>query len=241
MELAITNESTMVSNAEVELMCAAIQIQIALHYAPAWNQKPVPVKFYSKLSQVPGYAWWIHIIDNDAQIQGALGFHQEEISGKVDGYIMCEPILTNGGSALTFNSSNPGLYTVSGTLSHECLETCGNKYTNCWFDNGSVEICGEVADPVEQIGYGIMVNGTNVSVSDFVFPSFFNPYATKALNAPFNYLNTLTTQFSMLSGGYWIQRDDSGNERQVFGDAMPQWRRECKKKDFARSSRALKK
>ena len=32
--------------------------------------------------------------------------------------------------------------------------------------------CQEMCDPVEQIGYGVMVNGVNVSVSDFVFPTF---------------------------------------------------------------------
>lgn len=241
MLIAITNQSTLVKNADVATMCAAIQIQLDLHVLPAFNLKSGTIKFYADKSQIPGYAWTIYVIDNDAQVAGALGYHQEESDDKIDGYIMCQPVLSNGGSVLSYNPSNPGQYTVSGTLSHEVIETIGDRYTNCYFDNGNVSWCGELCDPVEQIGYGINVNGINVSVSDFVFPAFFNPYASLALNAPFNYLNTLKAPFTMLAGGYSIQRTGGpGTEQQVFGEAMPQWRREMKAASFSRAAKRVR-
>lgn len=241
MLIAVTNESTMVTNADVQTMCQAIQIQLDLHVLPAFNLKAGTIKFYADKTKVPGYAWLIHIIDTDAQVQGALGFHQEETNGKVDGFIMCQPILSNGGDILAFDPSNPGKYTVSATLSHEVIETVGDRYTNCFFDNGTTSWCGELCDPVEQIGYPLMVGTTNVSVSDFVFPAFFNPYAKLPDNAPFNYLNTLKAPFTMLAGGYSIQRTGGpGTESQVFGEAMPQWRRDMKKASFARAYRCTK-
>lgn len=236
--IAIVNRSTMCSNADIAVMCSAIQVQLNLHALPAWHLTSATIQFYADESKVPGYAWVIYIIDNNTQIQGALGWHQEETYDKIDGYIVCEPILSNGGAVMLFNPSNPGQYTISGTLSHEVLETLCDKFTNCYYDNGSVSWCGEVCDPVEQIGYGINVNGQLIAVSDFIFPAFFNPYATLKNNAPFNYLNTLKAPFTMLAGGYSIQRTGGpGTEQQVFGREMPNWRKEMKKEAFARGSR----
>jgi hypothetical protein len=235
--IAVVNESSLVKNEEVDIMCQAIQIQIDSQFAPAWNQKSIPVKFYTNAAEIPEYAWTIHVIDNDKQINQVLGYH-EELSDKIIGYVICQPILSNGGVVLEYDPANESQYTVSATLSHEILETIGNCYTNCWYDTGTTLICAEVADPVEQIGYGIMIGNINVSVSDFILSSFFNPNATLATNGPFNYLNTLTAPFTMLAGGYWIQRIGDV-ESQVFGESMPQWRRDVKITQYLRSSRLI--
>lgn len=240
MLIAVVNESTLVSNADVATMCEAIQLQLDLHFLPAWNLKSGTVKFYADKTQVPGYAWIIYVIDTDAQVEGALGFHQE-VGDKINGYIMCQPILSNGGAVLAFDAKNPGQYTVSATLSHEVLETVNDRFTNNFSDNGSTSWCNEMCDPCEQVGYGILVGTTNVSVSDFCFPNFFNPQAT-ATNAPFNYLKTFTGPFQILAGGYAIQRTGGpGTETQTFGEAMPQWRRDTKKKAFSRGGRRVAK
>lgn len=238
MLIAIVNESTLVVNSDVEIMCQAIQIQLDLHFAPAWNEKSIPIKFYTNKNDIPGYAWCIYLMDTDASVPGALGFHQQENNGKIDGFILCQPILSNGGAVLAFDPNNSSQYTVSGTLSHEVLETFQNRFTNKCFDDGTTTWAGEVCDPVEQVSYGIAVNGVSVSVSDFVFPNFFNPDATQPVNGPFNYLKSLTAPFTMLSGGYSIQRTGGpGTETQVFGATMPQWRRSEKMRSFARSGK----
>lgn len=238
MLIAVINKSTLVKNSDVDLMCQAIQIQADLHFLPAWNMKAATIKFYADPTKVPGYSWKIYMIDSDTSVPDALGYHQEENSGQIDGYIMCAPVLSNGGAVLKYDPKKPGSYTVSGTLSHEILEVIWDRYANSFSDNGGVSFCNEVCDAVEMISYGISVGGTEVSVSDFVFPSFFNPDATYPMNAPFNYLNTLRKPFTILAGGYAITRTGGpGTETQTFGEAMPEWRRVQKSSSFSRKNR----
>ncbi len=240
MLIAVVNKSSLVSDADVSLMCRAIQKQLDLNFLPAWNLKAATIKFYPSTVTAPGYAWVVNMIDDDTSVPDALGFHSETTGDRIEAFIMCKPVLSNGGVALEFDPSNPGRYSVSATLSHEVLEMIMDRFTNTFCDNGNTSWCQEMCDPVEQIGYGIMVDGINVAVSDFVFPSFFNQYATLAANAPFNYLNTLKAPFTILAGGYAIQRTGgAGTETQVFGEAMPMWRREMKMKKFARAGRRI--
>lgn len=238
MLIAVVNKSTLVKDAEVQVMCQAIQKQLDLHVLPAFNLKSAHCTFYPATKPVPGHAWTINLIDDDTSVPGALGYHEETQSDKIVGYIMAKPILDNGGVVMAFDPTNPGQYTVSGTLSHEVIETVGDRATNQFDDNGAVSWCHELCDPVEQIGYGVEVNGVQIAVSDFVFESFFNPYATKAVNGPFNYLNTLQKPFTLLPGSYCIQRTGGpGTETQVFGSEMPNWRLATKQAAFSRGGR----
>jgi hypothetical protein len=234
MLIAVINQSTLVSNAQVATMCKAIQVQFNLHCAPAWNQYPPTVTFYANAAQVPGYAWITYVIDNDAQVAGALGFH-EETSDKVVAYIMCEPILTNGGVPFVYDPANPTQYTVSATLSHELMEMFGDRFAGGFStgpanSSGSNLYCQELCDPVEDNSYAITADGYQVAVSNFVFPSWFNPEATAALNAPFDYLKKLTAPFTMTAGGYIITAtlDNEGEvtARHIFGEKVPQWKKD---------------
>ena len=240
MLISVVNKSTLVKDADVDTMCKAIQSQLTLHVLPAWHMTAVTVTFVptSGVKKIPGYSWVVYMIDDDTQVEGALGYHQEETNGEIDAFIMAKPILDNGGTTLVYDPKNPGQYTVSATLSHEIIEMVGDPFTNNYSDNGSTSYCHELCDAVEQIGYGVAVGGTTVSVSDFLFPSYFNPDANLALNAPFNYLKTLTKPFTMLAGGYSIVRKGGpGTEKQIFGESMPDWRRNQKNTQFSRFGR----
>jgi hypothetical protein len=242
MLIAVLNQSTLVTNAEVSIMCQAIQVQFNLHCAPAWNQYPPTVKFYANATQVPGYAWVTYVIDNDTQVEGALGFH-EESSDKVVAYIMCEPILSNGGVPFVYDSSNPTQYTVSATLSHELMEMFGDRFAGTFSagpqnSSGSNLYCNELCDPVEDNSYGIAVDGYQVAVSDFIFPAWFNPQATSPQNMPFDYLAQLKAPFTMTAGGYIITATLSSEgevtAQHIFGDKVPQWRKDRVKGEFYR-------
>lgn len=232
MLIAVINQSTLVTNDQVNTMCQAIQVQLDLHVLPAWNMKAGTIKFYANAATVPGYAWVVSMLDNSTQA-GALGYHSLD-SDKVDAFIFAEPVLSNGGTALVFNPANPGQYTVSATLSHEVCEMVGDRYAN-GFSVGPQISAGnlyaqELCDPVENDSYGIMVGTTNVAVSNFVFPSWFNPEATVALNMPFDYLNKLSAPYTMDAGGYMIVAS-IGNEGQVtakalFGSKVAQWKKD---------------
>jgi hypothetical protein len=224
MLIAVINQSTLVTNAQVDLMCQAIQVQLNLHVLPAWNMKSGSIQFYADAKKVPGYAWIVTMLDNSTQA-GALGYHAED-NDKVDGFIFAGPVLQNGGVAL-YDATNPQNVSVASVLSHEVCEMVGDRFAAFWSDGPGVvasdgqtytEYALELCDPVEGNSYEITVGGQKVSVSNFVFPSWFNAEAT-AINMPFDYLNLLTKPFSMTTGGYMIVRQ-SGNYQQVFGEKV---------------------
>jgi hypothetical protein len=233
MEIAIVNRSSMVSDADVQTMTTAVDIQLQQHFLPAWRMTNISVKFYPKGQAVPAGDWVLYIIDSDPTVEGALGFHTEEGDGRIDGYVMCQPVLSNGGVSLVFDPSNQMRYTVSSTLSHEVLETAADFLCNTYADCGRTSFAQEVADPVEDISYPIQVNGALVAVSDFVFPEWFDP---RAAGVQVSYMRSVSTPFSLTSGGYAVIRTGGpGTEKQVFGKTMPDWRVAQKKSEFSRS------
>lgn len=243
MLIAVINESTLVSNNDVDTMCKAIQTQLNLHVLPAWNMKAGSVKFYPDKTKVPGWAWVVSILD-DANVAGALGYHAED-NDVIDAFIFCKPVLDSGGVVL-YDSNNPQNVSVSSVLSHEVCEMVGDRFAGFWSDGPQItaqdgytysEYALELCDPVEGDSYSVLVNvnGTNVpvSLSNFVFPSWFNPEAKTPQNLPFDYLNKLTAPFTMTKGGYLIVRQ-SGNTTQVFGERMKEWRKEQIKSEWYR-------
>lgn len=239
MFIAVINESTQVTNADVDTMCQAIQVQLNLHVLPAWNMKSATITFYADKTQVPGYAWLVSVLDNSTQA-GALGYHAED-NDRVDAFIFASPVLQNGGTVMVFNPANPDQYTVSATLSHEVCEMIGDRFANGFAVGPQISqgnmYCQELCDPVEGDSYGITVGSTDVSVSNFVFPSWFNPEATSA-NSPFDYLKKLTAPFSMDAGGYMIvatiSNEGQVTSRHVFDAKVPEWRKDYVKSEFYR-------
>ena len=240
MLIAVINESTLVSNADVNTMCQAIQIQLDLHVLPAWNMKAGTIKFYTDKTKVPGYAWVVNMLDNSTQA-GALGYHSLD-NDLVDAFIFAQPILSNGGTAISFNTSNPSQYTVSATLSHEVCEMVGDRFANGFSVGPQISqgnmYAQELCDPVENDSYPISVGVVQVAVSNFIFPSWFNPEATNPKNFPFDYLKKLTAPYTMDAGGYMIVASMSNEgqvtARHVFGEAMPQWRKDYVKNELYR-------
>src|SRR5579885_86143 len=184
MLIAVINQSTLVTNDQVATMCEAIQVQLDLHFLPAWNMKTATIRFYADASKVPGYAWIVSMLDNSTQA-GALGYHAED-NDKVDAFIFAGPVLQNSGVVL-YDSTNPQNVSVASVLSHEVLEMMGDRFANQWADGPTVadssgvqytEYAYEMCDPVEGDSYAVVINhnGANVTVSlsNFIFPSWFN-------------------------------------------------------------------
>jgi len=127
MLIAILNQSTLVSNADIATMTQAIAAQVRLDVAPLWDLAPAAVIFYTSPKDVPATAHGIALVDTiKDQPKGVLGFHTEDQGGKLWGVVAAKPELDNGGKATT------GDWSVSSVLSHEVLEmfidptaTCG--------------------------------------------------------------------------------------------------------------------
>lgn len=242
MLIAITNSSTKIQNSDVEIMCKAAQIQLDIHVAPAFGAKSSVIKFYSDAGQIPNWAWVITLIDDDTSVPNALGYHTESFD-KVQGFVMVNPVLQNNGVIL-YDQNNPQNISVSSVLSHEILETFFDRYCGFWADGPAIaqgsEYSCEICDPVQGDSYVINVSGTNVSVSNFVFEAWFNAQAKAPDNMPFDFLKKLTGPFQMSKNGYMVVRNGPGTEQQVFGELMPEWQKEIKKKEFSRASRRCK-
>ena len=126
---------------------------------------------------------------------------------------------------------------------------------NLWAVNGqgpaySLEVC----DPVEAPAYPVPVNGVSVSVSNFVFPSWFDPQGT----APFDKKGQVTAAFTIAPGGYanymngghftpaaggYATYVQGGQVKQQWGTNYPGWRKTMKSPGtagpMARSQRIL--
>lgn len=227
MQIAIFNQSTLVSNEDAATMTEAIAAQVQSDAAPIWEREPATVEFYTDATAIPATAHIITITDTvKDQPAGVLGFHTEDPGGRLWGTVAAQPELSNGGKATT------GDWSVSSVLSHEVLEMFVDPNCNLWSNDGKGAIYTfEVCDPVEAPTY--VVNG--VSVSNFVTPAWFDP---NAKGVPFDKLGLLPAQFDILKGGYVVYAS-AGKEQQKFGDEFPQWRREMKQGPFARTHRRV--
>ena len=241
MLIAILNQSNgAVADADVATMEAAITRQIQA-VASAWNREAATVTFYSDAGAVPAGAYGVAIVPTiDGQPAGVVGYHAENW-----GLVAAQPILANA-QTLT------GDWSVSSTLSHEVLEMFIDPACNLWAVNGqgpaySLEVC----DPVEAPTYTDPVSGA--SVSNFVFPSWFDPQGT----APFDKLRQVTAPFTIAAGGYanyvrggqftnaaggYANYVHGGQMQQQFGTTYPGWRKAMKSPpapSMARSQRIL--
>jgi hypothetical protein len=228
MLIAILNQSTLVSDADAATMTQAIAAQVRLDAAPLWDRAPAAVVFYTDTAAIPAAAHGISIVDTiQDQPQGVLGFHTEDRGGKLWGVVAAKPELDNGAQVTT------GDWSVSSVLSHEVLEMFVDPNCNLWANDGKGSAYSfEVCDPVEAPSYTV----SNVSVSNFVTPAWFDPLAPPT--AQFDKLGHLNAAFSILKGGYVVY-ETAGKEQQRFGDEFPPWRKEMKGGPLARTRRRL--
>jgi hypothetical protein len=220
MLIAIVNNSTLVNDVDVATMQNAINNQLWLHFLPAWRISNVRCQFYPKGQVAPDWAWTIAIIDSNASVV------TNPLGGKDTEFVIVDQILNNGGAVMVQDPTNPHQYTVSGTLSRKILKLILNRFDVTYCDDGYTSYALDACTPVEDVSYGIVINGVEVTVSDFVFESFFNSKATVA-NAPFSYMNSVSTPFTLSVGGSVVIRiGGPGTETLLFGANVPQWRRD---------------
>jgi hypothetical protein len=227
--ITVCNQSTRVTNSDVQLMVRACWAQLRDHAAPKWRLTPMPVVYATDASAAPPGSWVIAVLDNSDQAN-ALGYHDVTQNDVVYGKVFAGPVLDNGGNALTAPLS------VASVLSHEVLETFVDPACNGWRDTlRGYSIALEVGDPVESDSYAIPVDGTPVTVSNFVTEKWFDPFATRR-SGGFDYLNRCTAPFQMTRGGYIIRMTD-GKVTQQFGEHFPEWKKAGKEFKLARTAR----
>jgi hypothetical protein len=225
--IAIENHSTLISNTDAMTMTWVVASQMRYHAAPVWGRSPAAVIFHAAGTPVPPGAHVIGIFDDSDQ-QGALGWHTEDAGDAIYGRVFARPVLTNGGDALTKTLS------VASVLSHEVLEMWADPGCQAWMDDNQGHLHAlEVCDPVESDSY--LLKG--VTVSNFVYPAWFDPHATPT--DPVDYLHTTHAPFTLAPGGYEVYRDDAGQEQTRFGDEVQAWRHDTKLTPLSRTWKRL--
>lgn len=240
MQIAIVNESRRVDNEDVKLMVQACHAQLERHVAPAWGRLPVPVILVPKRRDLPGDACPIVICDEPDEVD-ALGYHTQE-DDVVWGRVFINPILDEGEGCVLYDGDNSQLCSVSSVLSHEVIELMLDPNCNLWADGPknkqySIEAC----DPVEADLYTISVMGPKkahrVSVSNFVFPEWFDEQAIRP-GTRYDQLKKVKAPFTLSEGGYTVLRGPNGKEKEVHAHRAA-WRLKTRDSKLARTVRRL--
>lgn len=204
----VVNKSVHVSDDDVSAMVEACQTQLDMHVSVAWQRVPWSVTAESSLQS----SHTIEIVDDIPADEKTLGYHTETNKGCVTGKVYVSTVKRLNGNVLSGSK-----VTVSTVLSHEISEMFIDPYVNDWTDSRKgLFVAHEICDPVEGVCYDITCeNGVNVSVSNFVLPSWFDPRSTAER---YDHLCLLTAPFTLTRSGYVLTLDPrTGAKRCVFG------------------------
>ena len=203
----VIDKSTLLQQPDFDAMVEACKIQLDSHVASAWLKGT-----WNIVKNQPESVGFPIVILDDPDQAGALGYHTESPGGKMWGRVFVKPVLNNKGSMLH------GSMSVSTVLSHEIIEAYCDPNVNLWANRSDgMLIAYEACDPVENDSYEITIkNGSKVSVSNFVFPAWFDPQSPQG--AKYDYMGKTIKPFSMSPGGYLVTMNPkNGQVKNIFG------------------------
>jgi hypothetical protein len=233
-----SSQPSVLPGTDAERIVEALNLQNKDMVAAWGAAKAASHVLVASASAAPAGAVLAYFLYN-TDVAGALGYHDVDPNGNPYIRIFVETILGNGGTTLT------GSLSVSVCAGHEADEedvdpSCASTATASNGDVWALEVC----DPVEASSYNVILSGGSaVAVSDFVYPSFFDPQGT----APFDHTGVVTAPFTIAQGGYAII-----NNQPVYGSdagggfttdlraaGYPEWRWNMKRFPQSRTVRRL--
>lgn len=188
-KIQISNESTVLTNDQVQAAVPALQTQVNRDFAPVWGTD-ADLEFVTS-DQLDPSKWWLIIFDDSDQ-PGALGYHDLNPNSLPIGKIFAKTDMQDGNQ-----------WTV--TTSHELLEMLADPFIDLTVfdqpnDKEGVLYMYEVCDACEADQFGYDIDGT--LVSDFVYPAWFETFR-KPGSTQFDYGSYLTDRVpELLPGGY---------------------------------------
>ncbi len=214
-KIAVTNESSAMTDTQIAPIVAALQKQVSRDFAPLWGID-AQVQLYAKGAQ-PLDAWWLACFDTSDQA-GALGYHDVTPSGLPLGKAFVGTDLQYG-------------YSPSVTLSHELLEMLADPEIDTVIQVGaSTFYAYENCDAVETDNLGYLIDG--ILVSDFVTPAWFRHWQGQTR---FDFRGLVKKPLQLLRGGYigiwtphggWTQKTAEGHQASHLHRARVGSRRE---------------
>ena len=188
--IALKNQSTVVTNTQLQAVAAALQIQLTRDWYPVWRTTATIITLTSTQA-IPAGAWPIYILDS-SDILGALGYHADTLGTNIPyGRVFVKTCQQYG-------------YSWTVTLSHELLEMMANPNVNLTVFKQTSNTAGtiyffEVGDPCQDDSFGYLING--VLVSDFIYPTWYDTGAT-APGTQYDYSRKITAPFQVGKLGY---------------------------------------
>jgi hypothetical protein len=183
-QVAVINESTAISDADVQAMIPAFQTQWNRDLAPIWTVDQAQFAFSPKGGAPPPTSWWVVFLDDSDQ-GTHLAYHDLTSAGLPLAKVFVKTIL-----------ADRALVSVKAT--HEICEMAvdpNNKFA-ARHPDGTFWAC-EVCDPVDSDEYGYDIGG--VRVTDFVTPAWFGAADS---SGTYDFKKHITSAFEVLAGGY---------------------------------------
>ena len=185
-EITVVDQSTLISDAEVQRVLVALQVQVDRDFAPAWGGLRA---LLLHAQHPPADGEVIYLVD-DTSHANVLGYHDALPGEKPHGFVFVRTCIQHGEA-------------WSATLSHEVLEQMADPYTNTAalvtsLNGWPVAVAYEVCDPVENDEYTI----DGVAVSNFVFPEWFEDVWGRDSGKQFDFCGKVKEPFQLLKGCY---------------------------------------
>jgi len=211
-KIACFNKASVGLGVDFDALIAALQQFVDKKFAPIWG---TPAKLVKSEDFLPG-ASAIAFLD-DADVQGALGYHDLTPDGLPFSKVFVKTVLEDGQK-------------VSVTACHELAEMLVDPAINLWAEGLNSKLYAyEMCDAVEEEEF--VLDG--IAMSDFVYPSYFESF--RAPNSTqFDLLGRVSRPFEILPGGYSIVRR-GGKISQIFGSATKRERFELEDRRGHRS------
>lgn len=200
--VAVVNESTAWTDAQVKALTPALQAQMDDDFGPLWNLTCKLVQV-SRGGVVPKGAWILGFFD-DADQAGALGYHDITADGTPIAKVFVKTAQQYG-------------YSVSVTASHELCEMMADAGVDLMVQmNDTQGMAFETCDPVEDDSLGYEKLGQ--LMSDFCTPWYF--MAEPPHGKPMSFRRNVQSPFQISPGGYANILDfQSGQWNQVANGA----------------------
>jgi hypothetical protein len=219
LQIAVMNESTVISDSDVQVMLPAFDKQWNGDLQPVWGVGDATFTFVPKGQSPASGTWWVVFLDDSDQA-GALAYHDLTNDGLPISKVFVKTILADNAS-------------VSVGATHEICEMAVDPWLNSAYqDPQGTFWAGEVCDPVEDDQYGYDVGG--VLVTDFITPNWF---AHEHAQGAIDFKGHATSAFEVLTGGYAQKFDPQQGWQQITGSKARLTRRAYAAKGSRRERR----
>jgi len=207
LQIAVINDSTAISDAEIHKMLPAFDQQWNNDLEKVWGVTSASFQFLNRGQAPDAGSWWLVFLDNSDDPR-ALAYHDLTTEGLPLSKIFVKTILADNAS-------------VSVGATNEVCEMAVDPWLDSAYqDPDGVFWAGEICDPVEDDQYGYLINGT--LVTDFVTPDWF---AHKNAKGVIDFKGHADTAFQVLTGGYAQKFDPESGWVQVNGKQIKASRR----------------